>query len=388
MGNTMYVGGEFASIGGQARNNLAAMDAQTGKVTAWSPNTNSKVLAIATSNNTIYIGGNFYEVGGQSRSKLAAIDATTGQITTWNPNVAGTVNTLATVNALAVAGNTMYVGGEFASIGGQARNNLAAIDAQTGKVTAWSPNMNNSVYTLTFSGNVLYAGGNFTSSYNSKCAYLAAFGKPVLQPNYVQGSIYQDNNGDCVRNNLEKGLANITVVAQPGNYFASTDSLGKYSLALDTGTYTIEQIIPVYKSKLIKQTCPISPSTHTVRFTSSNETLSGKDLANQISIQPYLYVSISSTRRRRCFASSTTVSYNNIGTAPATGVKVHVQLPEYVVLKSANLPFTQSIDKSYVFDIGTLTADTYGMILIQDSVICGNPDIRNLAMYKGLDYLS
>ncbi|GIW09479.1 MAG: hypothetical protein KatS3mg061_0536 [Dehalococcoidia bacterium] len=73
-------------------------------------------MALAVSGSTVYVGGLFTSVGGQARNYLAALDAATGNVTSWNPNANGSVY------ALAVSGSTVYVGGDFTSVGGQARN--------------------------------------------------------------------------------------------------------------------------------------------------------------------------------------------------------------------------------------------------------------------------
>ena len=95
------------------------------------------------------------------------------------------------VNALAVSGSTVYVGGEFTTIGGQARNDLAALDASSGLATAWDPNAGDpsysTVYALAVSGSTVYAGGNFTSIGGHYQPYLARFSSPtpptVTSPN-------------------------------------------------------------------------------------------------------------------------------------------------------------------------------------------------------------
>jgi len=66
-----------------------------------------KSHTIAVSGSTVYVGGGFTSVGGQARNRLAALDASTGNATSWNPNADSWVN------ALAVSGSTVYVGGEF-----------------------------------------------------------------------------------------------------------------------------------------------------------------------------------------------------------------------------------------------------------------------------------
>jgi predicted small secreted protein len=171
-GTTVYVGGDFDTIGGQRRNYIAALDATTGNVLAWSPKANAGVASIAVIGTTVYIGGRFTSIGGQSRNFIAALDATTGNALAWNPNANGgqageVVLTFANlvsegpgVYSLAVSGSTVYAGGNFTSIGGQSRNNIAALDATTGNALAWNPNANPYVYSLAVSGTTVYAGGS------------------------------------------------------------------------------------------------------------------------------------------------------------------------------------------------------------------------------------
>jgi hypothetical protein len=373
--NIVYVGGEFTTIGGQSRNYIAALNITTGQVTAWNPNANSRVITLAIAGNVVYVGGDFTRIEGQSRNYIAALDAATGQATTWNPNADNRVL------ALAISEKMVYVGGYFSSIGSQPRNRLVALDVTTGRATPWNPNANeliNVVYAIDVSGNVVYVGREFISLPDRNTKYFVAYGRPGALSNLIKGNIYEDINGDCVRNSNEKGIANRVVVAQPGNYFTSSDSLGNYTLRVDTGNYTIEQVIPFVKAGSIKQVCPVNPATHSVRFTASQDTLIGKDFANQTTLRSYLTVSVSSDRRRRCMSSSTTVSYCNSGTAGVENAKVYVKLPEYVVLKSASIAYTLGKDNNYVFNIGTLPADACGSISIQDSVICGNSSIRDL----------
>ena len=132
---TVYVGGVFASVDGQPRNNIAAVNATTGSVSNWSGGVNDRVAALAVSGGTVYAGGNFTNIDGQVlRTYIAAFDGTTGQVTPWNPSASGPVL------ALAASGNLVYAGGAFASIGGQVRHHIAALDATTGAAKSWDPN--------------------------------------------------------------------------------------------------------------------------------------------------------------------------------------------------------------------------------------------------------
>ena len=167
-GTTVYAGGEFASLGGAERNNLAALDA-TGNLLAWNPNAHSEVTALAVSGTTVYAGGGFIFVGGTERNNLAALDASTGNLLAWNPNANGGVY------ALAVSGTTVYIGGFFTTVGGTTRNRLAALDASTGSLLAWNPNASSSVQALAVSGTTVYAGGAFTTVGGTARNRLAAF---------------------------------------------------------------------------------------------------------------------------------------------------------------------------------------------------------------------
>ncbi len=156
-GATVYAGGGFTTIAGVARANLAALDAVTGAATAWAPALNGGVDAAALAGATLYVAGGFTVVDDALRIGLAALDTATGAATAWNPSPNGAVD------ELAVAGGIVYAGGLFTTIGGQARNRIAALDAATGAATAWDPDADGAVATVVAAGGTVYAGGGFTS---------------------------------------------------------------------------------------------------------------------------------------------------------------------------------------------------------------------------------
>ena len=174
-GNKIYLGGVFQQMGGQWRRGIAAVDAATGVLDLWNPDTdNSTVEALLVSGNKIYVGGMFGQIGGQARRSIAALDALTGSATPWYPQPTAW-GTPTEVKALALMGETLCVGGAFASIGGQSRICLAAVDTSTGLATEWDPRLDGLVWSLAVVGNTIYAGGGFTRAGGLPSAGLAAF---------------------------------------------------------------------------------------------------------------------------------------------------------------------------------------------------------------------
>ncbi|MBI3072268.1 MAG: delta-60 repeat domain-containing protein, partial [Deltaproteobacteria bacterium] len=127
-------------------------------IQGWDPNPNGEISALAVSGSTVYVAGDFTTIGGGSRNRLAAI-GTDGTLQSWDPSPNGYVYTFA------VSGSTVYAGGSFTSIGGQTQwNRLAKFDYGV-LDTNWNPSASSywggHVHTLTVIGSTVFAGGSF-----------------------------------------------------------------------------------------------------------------------------------------------------------------------------------------------------------------------------------
>ena len=167
-GSAIYLGGYFSSIGGVVRRGVAAFRACDGSVTPFDPDArgfnggNAIVYALAVSGSTVYAAGYFERIGGEPRASIAALDAEDGSATSWDPSAKYGTGP-AVIETLAVGDSTVYAGGVFTTIGGASRSNIAAIGAADGVATAWNPNANSVVAALEVSGELVYAGGHFTT---------------------------------------------------------------------------------------------------------------------------------------------------------------------------------------------------------------------------------
>lgn len=161
----VYVGGNFGTIGGQSRNNIAKLSS-TGIGAAdlsWNPSPNNGVYVITLDTSGVYVGGFFTSIGGQNRNEIAKLSSTGigAADASWNPST----NDLPRAIAVDASGN-VYVAGQFTTIGGQARSHIAKLSSTgSGAVDAnWNPSANGLVFALSIDGGGrMYVGGAFTA---------------------------------------------------------------------------------------------------------------------------------------------------------------------------------------------------------------------------------
>jgi hypothetical protein len=238
----VYAGGTFSHVGGQARNNIAKMSPGTGAVDpVWNPNATPDptqhlptvgVLALDGAG-SLYVGGEFVTIGGQSRHGLARLSASGAGAAdaVWNPDpryYVGVANG-GRVDALALdTGGHVYVGGGFALIGGQVRSGLArvAVSGAGAADPAFHPDPAGvSAIALDGVGN-LYIGGSY--------AYAGGAARRSL------AKLSNAGNADCqwIADLDSVGLA--LAVDAGGTVYAG----GDFSRVNDTPSYGFARIVP------------------------------------------------------------------------------------------------------------------------------------------------
>jgi hypothetical protein len=189
-GNILYIGGKFTRVrenppgvagASVVVSNVAAIDVATGTaVRTWTPQvsgTGAVVQSLAVKDDRVFIGGTFTAVGGQPRQNRAAVDAvdgepTDGSVDPFAPQVSKAGGT-PIVYTLLPGDSKLYVGGLFSNVDGRGRANLAAFDLATGALDpSWKPKTSGSsgtgppkVRDLKFASDraTIFAAGRFTN---------------------------------------------------------------------------------------------------------------------------------------------------------------------------------------------------------------------------------
>jgi trimeric autotransporter adhesin len=196
--DTIYLAGAFTQITDTdgttfARNNLAAIDADTGQLTSWNPSATNpanpskssvRSMALSSDGTRLFVGGTFTRVGGAARSRLAAIDPCTVTACTGAVDDAWTASVVGPVHALVVSGNKLYLGGNFTAVAGEPRQQLAAVNANTAELDPnWKPSAHRGddapkdyVWAMDVSddGTPIYVGGFFNHISGQRTGKLVA----------------------------------------------------------------------------------------------------------------------------------------------------------------------------------------------------------------------
>jgi hypothetical protein len=180
-GRRLFVAGNFTELANHAgrtarRTYLASVRASTGKIGAFAPRINGRVLALAKARGLLFVGGSFSSVNGRARHNLAAFNLRTGRLS----HRVRDLHIRGTVEALAATGRTLYVGGSFSSVGGRRRAKLAKLTLLGGRyrvARGWKPQANAMVRAIVIvSSRRIVAGGDFTAVSGRSARYMVALG--------------------------------------------------------------------------------------------------------------------------------------------------------------------------------------------------------------------
>jgi hypothetical protein len=132
IGDTIYFGGSFSQVDGEARVNLAAVTKQ-GALLDFSPDPSAEIFALAGINNKLWVGGDFTQISSTELSFAAILDPGSGIPDSWDMQ--------ANWAAHCFEGNENYIltGGEFMILKYEERENACAFDLVSGELLDWNP---------------------------------------------------------------------------------------------------------------------------------------------------------------------------------------------------------------------------------------------------------
>jgi len=156
----ILLGGFFTSVGGTVRNNIARVAADGTLDAGFNPNANSAVYSMAVqADGKILLGGEFTSMGGTTRNRIARVAGDGTLDAGFNPNASSVVASVAVQ-----ADGLILLGGWFTTVGGTVRNYIARVAANGTLDAGFNPSANNIVRSVAVQvdGKILL-GGEFTS---------------------------------------------------------------------------------------------------------------------------------------------------------------------------------------------------------------------------------
>ena len=211
-GAIVFVGGAFSSVGGQTRRCLAAVFGDNVSVSplGWNADVfgtggtpavvRSLAVEVAVPDSYLIVGGNFAVIGGVARNDVAALDTQQGQVASWNPDLSNSSGD--GVHSLLVDSLRVFIGGSFPGTNAISRPGAIAVDVPsggTGQLDGWDAQLNAgcTVRGLAATSYEIAFVGDFTSVQGAPRAGAASLQK--FTP-YAVGDLQPSSNGEftCV----------------------------------------------------------------------------------------------------------------------------------------------------------------------------------------------
>jgi uncharacterized repeat protein (TIGR01451 family) len=184
--------------------------------------------------------------------------------------------------------------------------------------------------------------------------------------NVVSGKVYQDLNGNCVPDTNELGIPNRPILANGGDFYTYTDSLGNYSMHVDTGTYIITETPPLYYNV----SCPTDGS-YTLNFPGQFNTIGNNNFSDSILVYcSDLMVDIGTTNLSSCMTEWVGVTYCNQGTVSDSNVVINLLLHDSLQVIVPDTSMILVGPQQYQVNAGLLGPGQCGNFSFQVSVGC------------------
>ena len=218
-------------------------------------------------------------------------------------------------------------------------------------------------------GNFLLASDEVIGGSRARLMKIGNVGK--IWTNEISGRVFVDLNGNCQQDGDDKPFLNAIVEAvnryDPSRIFRTRvlDSLGFYTIAVDSGTYDL---------RLRGVPAMWSACADNISFDTDFEykyAPRGFGLRPTTNLCAQLDVNISTSFIRPCSTSVYKVRYCNNGSATASNTYVTVKLDSLLNFQNASLPAQLIGKRLYRFDIGTIGIGKCGDFELRIAPNCG-----------------
>lgn len=212
------IAGNFSSILGVARNNIARLNADGTVDMGFNPDVNDEVRTVAVqADGRILLGGRFTSVDGMERNRVARVAEDGTLEEDFNPDVNSWVNCI-----VVQADGRILLGGRFVALGGMPQSRIARLAADGTVDVNFAPDPNNEVFSVVERDGQIIMGGTFTSvagTERNRIARVAATG--------VLDAGFNPNADDIVRCLAVQADGKILV----GGQFSSMGGLARSRMA-------------------------------------------------------------------------------------------------------------------------------------------------------------
>lgn len=186
---------------------------------------------------------------------------------------------------------------------------------------------------------------------------------------FLQGYAFADDNTNCLLDAGEMKLNGWIVEAQKAGrtFYGVTDSLGFYSIRVDTGIYDFQ----IFPSSAYWEASPCGSNAYTIPVTTTYDTTEIHFPQAPAVVCPAMVVNVGTPFIRRCFDNTYTVTYANQGTADADSVYVTVQFDPAFSVDSTSILWSIAPEAGlYTFFLDTVAMNQSGQFQIHGKYDC------------------
>lgn len=190
-----------------------------------------------------------------------------------------------------------------------------------------------------------------------------------LYSNKIRGTVYRDENANCIQDGGETGWADFIVEAhsQTGaSFFKKTNADGTYELRVADGDYALIGKVAVGSAEFYA----VCDTPH-VSIVGTSQLFENQDIGIEtIAECPLLEVDVSQGFLRRCMITDYNVSYCNYGNLTAENVSVQLTVDTVLTYVNSSVPLVSQNANVYTFNVADVAPGECAILHVYFAVNC------------------